>query len=257
MNQFKFFDTHSHLNFSDFNEDREEVIKKTLENGVKIIIVSVSFEDSKKAVEIASRYERGVYASVGLHPTDKGQLEEVDWESYKKLASQPKVVAIGECGLDAFKRKAEDLERQKEIFNKQIGLALELDMPVIVHCRDTHEEILDILSVYKNPKLRGVIHFFSGSFEQARKYFDLGFLISFTGVITFTRDYDEVIKKAPLEKIMAETDAPFVAPMPYRGQRNEPLYVKEVIKKIAEIKGISIEEAAKATTDNARRLFGI
>jgi TatD DNase family protein len=254
----KYFDIHSHLNFADFDDDREEVIGRMQENDIWTICVGSDFESSKKAVEIAERHDEGVYASVGLHPIEvASQPLGGETAKLKELAKHPKVVAIGECGLDVFRRKKDDLPRQKDIFKQQIELAIELDKPLMIHCRDAHGDVLEILNSYKCPKLRGDIHFFSGSLEQAEKYFELGFLISFTGVITFARDYDEIIRNAPLDKIMIETDAPFVAPVPYRGKRNEPAYVIEVAKKIAEIRSISEEEAAEAATSNALKLFRI
>jgi len=257
----KYFDIHSHLNFADFDKDREDVVRRALDAGVWIIIVGTNFESSKKAIEIAEKHE-GMFASVGLHPTDAENLEtgfpSGNWISkLRELTKHPKVVAIGECGLDVFRRKKDDLPRQKDIFKQQIELAIELGKPLMIHCRDCHKDVLEILNSYKCPKLRGEIHFFSGSLEQAEKYFELGFFISFTGVITFARDYDEIIRNAPLDKIMIETDTPFAAPIPYRGKRNEPSYVIEVAKKIAEIRGISEEEAAQATTANALKLFRI
>lgn len=251
----KYFDIHSHLNFPDFDKDREEVIKRMLAHGIWTIIVGADFESSRKSIEISEKYE-GLFVSVGLHPTDNGN-EIFDIEKYRELAKHPKVMAIGECGIDIFRREKDDLARQKDILKQQIELAIELDKPLMIHCRNAHKDVLEILDLHKCQKLRGDIHFFSGSLEQAEKYFELGFLISFTGVITFARDYDEIIRNAPLDKIMIETDAPFVAPIPYRGQRNEPSYVIEVAKKIAEIKGISEEEAAKVTTANALNLFRI
>lgn len=251
----KYFDIHSHLNFPDFDDDREEVIKRTLDNGIWTIIVGTDFESSRKSIEISEKYE-GLFVSVGLHPTDKGN-EIFDIEKYRELAKHPKVMAIGECGIDIFRREKDDLARQKDIFKQQIELAIELDKPLMIHCRDAHGDVLEILNSYKCPKLRGDIHFFSGSLEQARKFLDLGFYLSFAGPITFARDYDEVIRNISLDRIMAETDCPFAAPIPYRGQRNEPLYVLEVAKKIAGIRGISEEEAAKVTTANALNLFRI
>lgn len=258
---FKLFDTHSHFNFPDFDNDRNNIIEKTLNEEVGMIIVGTCADDSARAIEIAGRYDSGVYASVGFHPANI-RSDDFDASYYRELAKNPKVVAIGECGLDYFRQ--DNKEKQKEIFKKQIELALELDKPLIVHCRDAHDDVLGILNSYRGLALRGDIHFFSGNWEQAQKSFDLGFLISFTGVITFpplrrtgAGDYDEIIKKAPLEKIMIETDAPFVAPAPYRGKRNEPLYVAEIAKKIAEIKGLSYEEVAKITTENAMKLFNL
>ena len=253
-----FFDVHSHINFSDFDRDREDVIKRSLENRIWMINVGSDFLSSKMALEITGRYDKGVYASVGLHPNDN-ENEIFQIENYRQLAENNKVVAIGECGLDLKSQKS-NLKNQKYIFEEQIKLAIELDKPLMIHCREAHNEVIKILNTYyliHNTKLRGNIHFFSGDWEIAQKYFNLGFTISFTGVITFVRQYDEIIKKAPLEKIMIETDAPFVAPMPHRGKRNEPLYVKEVAKKIAEIRKEPYEKIAKITTDNALKFFNI
>jgi TatD DNase family protein len=247
------FDTHCHLNFSDFDKDRDEVIKRALNAGVWMINIGSDFENSKMAVEITEKYKEGVYAAVGLHPSDVDVVGNSVSDIYE-LAKHPKVVAIGECGLDLKSQKS-NLKSQKALFIKQIELALEVDKPLMIHCRDAHEQVIEILREHKD--VQGNIHFFSGTREQAQKYFDLGFSISFTGVITFANQYDEIIKKAPLEKIMIETDAPFVAPSPYRGQRNEPLYVKEVVKKIAEIKNISYEEIARITTQNTLKFFNL
>ena len=253
-----FFDIHSHINFSDFDRDREDVIERSLGGGVWMINIGSDFLSSRKALEIAERYDKGVYASVGLHPNDNKD-EIFQMENYSQLAKNNKVVAIGECGLD-LKNQKSNLKNQKDIFEEQIKLAIKLDKPLMIHCREAHEEVIKILNTYyliHNTKLRGNIHFFSGDWEIAQKYFNLGFTISFTGVITFTRQYDEIIKKAPLEKIMIETDAPFVAPIPHRGERNEPLYVKKIAKKIAEIRKESYEKVAKVTTDNALKFFNI
>jgi len=253
----KFFDIHCHLNFNDFNQDRDEVIKRALDNRVWIIIVGTDYESSKRAVEIAEKYQEGIYASVGLHPHDVATVGN-SVSDICELAKHSKVVAIGECGLDLKSQKS-NLKSQKELFIKQIELALEINKPLMIHCRDAHDDLLEIVASFKiqNSRLRGNIHFFSGTLEQARKYFDLGFSISFTGVITFASQYDGIIKNAPLDKIMIETDAPFVTPSPYRGQRNEPLYVKEVAKKIAEIRDESCEKILQAVTDNALKLFSI
>lgn len=250
----EFFDIHSHLNFPDFKKDQEEVIKRMLDNNIRTITVGTDKKTSEECVALSEKYD-GIFSAVGLHPTDR-ENENFDTDYYRKLAENPNVVAIGECGLDYFRIKNQEARiRQIEIFKKQIELAVGLDKPLIIHCRDAHNEVLEILTLYKGDKLRGNIHFFSGNFEEAQKYISLGFSISFTGVITFAREYDEIIKKIPLEKIMIETDAPFVAPAPYRGKRNEPFYVIEVAKKIAEIKEISLEETAKITTENALKMF--
>lgn len=270
---FELFDAHSHVNFSDFDIDRNEVVKRAHDAKIGMVVVGTCANDSLKAVKIADKFSGDAYASIGLHPLDETG-EDFDVSYYRKLAKNPKVVAIGECGLDYFRIKNQELRtRQKEIFKKHLELAVELNKPLIIHCREArpltpersnggrgHDDILDILKSYflnLRSKTNGVVHFFSGTKEQANDYFDLGFLISFTGVITFARDYDEIIRESPLKKIIAETDAPFVAPVPYRGGRNEPLYVKEVVKKIAEIKNIPYEETARITTENALKLFSI
>ncbi len=249
-------DIHCHLDFPDFNKDREEVIKRALDEGVFMLTVGTNKESSKKAVEIAEKYD-GVFATVGVHPHDANKNVNLDF--FRELLKHPKVVAVGECGLDSVRSRTSQKE-QREIFIKQIELALEFDKPLMIHCRDAYGEAIEILKSFKTgtgEKLCGDIHFFSGKWEYAEKYIELGFSFSFTGVITFTHDYDEVIKKLPLEKIMVETDAPFVAPIPYRGHRSEPLHVKEVAKRIAEIKNISYEEVAKITTENAIKLFNL
>lgn len=284
-------DTHCHINFNAFREDADEIIKKTLSKNIWIINVGSKFITSERAVFYAQKYKEGVYASVALHPihVEEGGYdasgvneqtsvylkgEEFNYEKFKNLAQNKKVVAIGETGIDCFhitpsaKKSANEIkEKQIEIFKQHIKLAKELKKPLIIHCRDAHKDVLELLKNYyggdkKNEN--GVIHFFSGSLQEAREYINLGFLLSFTGVITFydkkgnyAGNFSDVIKNVSLEKLMAETDAPYVAPEPFRGKRNQPLYVEYVVKRIAEIKGISFEEAADQTTKNAKRLFKI
>ena len=256
----KIFDIHSHLNFRDFNNDREDVIKRMQEKNIWTICVGADGKTSQECVELAEKYEN-IYASVGIHPTEHLGVELLS--DLKKLAKHPKVVAIGECGLD-FKdrpsraREGRSFAKQQDLFKKQIELALELNKSLMIHCRDAHDEVIKILKAesYKlKANLRGNIHFFSGTWEQAQKYFDLGFTISFAGPVTFSDQYNETIKNAPMDKIMIETDAPFAAPTPYRGKRNEPIYVIEIAKKIAELKKMPLEEVLVATTNNALRLF--
>lgn len=249
------------MDFSDFDPStklgasRDEVIKRALEAGIGMINIGVDLETSQKSIALAEKYD-GVFAVVGIHPHDADK--KIDFKELKKLAKHEKVVGIGECGLDNVRSSTSNIE-QKDIFEQQIELALELDKPLMIHCRDAHKEVLEILKEYKNNEasLRCNIHFFSGNWEQAQEYLKLGFSLSFDGPITFSHDYDETIKNMPLGRIMAETDSPFAAPVPYRGQRNEPLYVQEVVKRIAEIKVISFEEAAKQTTKNAITFFGL
>lgn len=265
----KYFDIHSHLDFPKFDDDREEVISRMKENGVFTVSVGTDLENSKKVVVIAEKNEN-VFAIIGLHPNDN-HLEDFKEEDYAELAKSKKVVGVGECGLDFFRLNNEnrDVEkiRQISIFNKQIDFAVKHDLPLMIHTREAHEETLKILQEKKKAylpngteygdRLRGNIHFFSGGVDLAKKYVDLGFTISFTGVITFASDYDEVIRQIPLDKIMSETDTPFVAPVPFRGQRCEPIYVKEVVKKIAEIKNMDFEVVRAKMVENALREFKI
>jgi TatD DNase family protein len=253
----KYFDIHSHLNFSDYEKDFDEVINRLKETETHTIIIGTDHESSKKAVELADKYEE-IYACIGVHPVDKQESFDVD--KFESLVQNPKVVAIGECGLDFYHAKKDtDYERQKKLFLAQIELALKYDKPLMIHARDAYAELLEILEPLKlehGAKLRGNIHFFAGNVEIAKKFFDIGFTVSFTGVITFTHDYDEVIRQAPLNMIMSETDAPYVAPVPYRGKRNEPSYVSEVAKKIAEIRGEDPELVRDALVNNALSMIG-
>lgn len=272
-----FIDTHSHVNFKDYKGDGDEVVKRALKDGVFMINVGAEFETSRRAVEYSKNYPEGVFAAVGLHPIhltrqkfkvkeaeSETKAEEFDEKTYRELASQPKVVAIGEIGLDYYRVKddeAETKEKQKEVFKKQIELAIELKLPIMIHCRNAHSDVIEILKSYfllhNNSKLRGVIHSFSGNYKQARIYREMGFKIAFNGIITFARDYDKVILDTALEDILLETDCPYLTPIPYRGKRNEPLYIIEVAKKLAEIKGLFLEEVAEQTTKNAKEIFNI
>jgi TatD DNase family protein len=270
----RLFDAHTHLQFKAFDKDREEVILRALDGGVFCINVGTQKDTSKAALNLAQKYD-GLWAAVGLHPIHtqesyydpdelageksfKSREEIFDPAFYEKLAENPKVVAIGECGLDYFRIRNDESrikEKQEKVFKQQIELALKLDKPLMIHCRDAYNDVLDILRDY--PDVRGNIHFFAGDWQIAEKFLDLGFYLSFTGVITFARQYDEVLKKMPLERLMIETDAPYVSPASYRGKRNEPLYVVEVAKRIAEIRGLSFSEVAELTAQNAKRVFGL
>src|SRR3989344_958349 len=249
----KYFDIHSHLNFKDYDADREEVIQRLRETETNTICIGTDLESSIQAVELASKYD-SVYACIGVHPVDNPSRV-FEREKFDELIEHSKVVAVGECGLDLFHAKKEiDFERQKKLFLDKVDFALSHTKPLMIHARDAYLELLDILEPLKKThgdKLRGNIHFFAGDVAIARRFFNMGFTISFTGVITFVRDYDEVIKKAPLNMIMSETDAPFVAPAPYRGKRNEPSYVSEVVKKIAEVREEDFELVRKTLVNNA------
>lgn len=249
-------DIHSHLNSPDYEADREAVIKRTVAAECGVINVGTNLQTSREVIELTEN--PNFWATVGIHPHHIEEMTETDWVELKTLAQHEKVVAIGECGLDYFRIEGDEAkvkEEQRVGFEKQINLALEVGKPSMLHIRDSYDDVLAILKKY--PTARGNAHFFAGSVEQAKQFLELGFTLSFTGVITFTHDYDEVIKLAPLDRIMAETDAPYVAPAPYRGKRNEPLYVNEVVKKIAELKGVGEAECQKALLANARQAFGL
>lgn len=274
-------DTHAHVNFNNFKNDSKKVIKKALENGVWMINAGAERNTSERAVKMAEEHEEGVYAAVGLHPSHlieqdaeyeengetvkyKSKPEEFDYNFYLNLAKNKKVVGIGECGLDYFGNADENLkQKQKEVFRKHLELAKETNKPIIIHCRNAHNDLLEILRL-EDSLPKGVMHFFTGTLEQAKKSVDFGFYISFSGVITFpplrragTREYEEVVRQIPLEKILIETDCPYVAPVPHRGKRNEPAYVKYAAQKIAELRGVSFEEITEQTTQNAKKLFGL
>ena len=221
-------------------------------------MVGTDLESSKSAVELAEKHKE-IYACIGIHPIDNPN-QSFEKEKFEDLVKHPKVVAVGECGMDFFHAdKSADYDRQKKLFLDQLDFAITHDKPVMIHARDAYTELLEILEPIKDEygvKLRGNVHFFTGSIEVAKRFFNIGFTISFTGVITFTHDYDEVIKSAPLEMIMSETDAPYVAPVPYRGKQNEPSYVSQVVKKITEIRG-GDEEVVRATlVNNALSMIG-
>jgi len=253
-------DTHSHLNFSDYNEDRDELIKKCLAEDLWIINIGTDYKSSKKAIEISEKYSQGIFASVGMHPENIGK-EIFDYEEYKTLTNSKKVLAIGEIGLDYWNhsktKKGQDefKEKQKELLIKQIELAKELELPVIFHCRLAHNDLLKILGTKENSNLKGVVHCFTGNWEEAKKYLNRGFYLGFTGIV-FKFDLDEVIKNTPLNRILIETDCPFLSPLS-DVKRNEPLFVKYIGEKIAKIKNITFEEIAKQTTKNAKKLFNI
>jgi TatD DNase family protein len=265
MKKPKYIDTHAHVQADIYDEDRDEVVKRTLEQDTWMINVGTRKETSKSAVNLANKYEEGVYAIIGLIPTNIPGEPFFDKDFYFDLAQDSKVVGIGECGLDFFKLFGQEvsdpeeiIKKQRKIFSKQIELAIEVDKPLMIHCRDAYKEVLQILTSYKleyGDRLRGNVHFFAGTIEEAQKFLDLGFNLSFTGVITFAKDYKELVEYVPIDRMLSETDCPYVAPEPYRGKRNEPLYVSEVVKKIAKIKKEDEEKIAKQLVDNAFDFF--
>jgi TatD DNase family protein len=248
-------DTHAHLDFSDFDADREDIIKKCSEQNITVINPGTDFKTSEKAVELANKYEN-IYASIGLHPSDSHEPI-FNYEAYKKLYGK-KVVAIGEAGLDFWYLKKEDpqraaeIERQKQIFLKQLDLADEFNLPIIIHCRVAFDELLDIL---RQRKSRGVIHCFTGTWEQAQQFLELGFYLGINGII-FKMDMDEVIKNCPLGRILLETDCPFLSP-PQFEKRNSPLALNIIAEKVAKLRNISAKELILAADLNAKTLFKI
>ena len=250
------FDTHAHLNDPAFDPDREELMNGLAAKGVGYVMnAGCSLESSRDIVKMTEAYP-WLYGSVGSHPDSADEVNEEVIEEYRKLCGHEKIKAIGEIGLDYY---YEDIPRdiQKHAFRMQMALAKELDMPVIVHEREAHDDGMRIVKEF--PKVKGVFHCYSGSAEMARQLVNMGWYIGFTGVLTFknARKAVETAASIPLDRIVIETDCPFMAPEPYRGKRNDPGYLPRMAEKLAEIRGISVEEAIAATTANAKRLYRI
>lgn len=279
----KYIDTHAHLNLSAFKDDVDEVAQKCADESVSVINVGTKKSTSKKAVDLANQYDH-CYAIVGLHPIqtapafhDEEELgggesfqskgEEVNKDFYLELAKQPKVVGIGECGFDYYHTTPDSYETQEKAFISQIEIANETDLPLMIHTRgpkpgedsptgrSVYEDVYETLKQYA--KVPFNVHFYAGTWAEAERFFELGGTISFTGVITFAKDYEEVVKNAPLDKIHGETDCPYVAPVPHRGKRCEPWMVQEVYKKIAEIKGEDEEIIRKQLIKNAEEFYNL
>ncbi len=284
MNRPTYIDIHAHTNFAGFDADRKEVVERALSAGVWMINIGTQQDTSRKAVEMTREFPEGVYAIIGLHPvhanasyhdsdelgsedkgfTSRGEVFDIDF--YRALAKEggAKVVGIGECGLDYYHAPTpQQHARQKAAFIAQIELALELDLPLMLHIRsgeggNAYRDVLDILKPYKEQhgdRLRGDTHFFAGSVEDAREFLALGFHLSFTGVVTFAKQYKELVEAVPLDRIMSETDCPYVAPVPERGKRNEPSFVVHIANKILDIKGVEVVEGRRQLVENAFRLF--
>ncbi len=246
----KLFDSHCHLQLSQYDADRGEVIARMQEKEMGAVLIGTDLQTSHSALELARQHDF-LWASVGLHPNDNKD-EVFDVSAYEELAQDQKVVAIGECGLDYF--RSEKSEGQKERFLQQVALAEKTRKALVVHCRNAHDDIIALLAEVK-PSVPVVMHFFTGSGELAQQYLNLGCYLSFPGPVTYTDMYDDSIRLCPMDKLLIETDAPFAAPVPYRGKRNEPAYVEHVAAKIAAIKNVSVEEVAQASTKNATSIF--
>ncbi len=268
----KFFDAHTHVNFAAHNEDREETILRAKEAGVVMNVVGTQLDTSSAAVALAETYDT-IYATIGLHPihtaksfhdpeelgegstgfTSRG--ERFDPAVYEEMGKNPRVVGIGECGLDYYRCDESTKELQKKVFIEHIELANKLGKPLMLHIREAYDDALEILKAHANVK--GDTHFFAGNWAMAKKFLDFGFTLSFTGVLTFTHDYDEVVRNTPLDMLLSETDAPYVTPVPHRGKRNESAYVPEVVRAITRIRGEDFEKVAAQLFENARRVFSI
>lgn len=286
----KYIDIHAHVNFKVFEDDHDAVIRRALDSDTWFFNVGTQIDTSRAAIKLAHRYEEGVYAVIGLHPIhtdasfhDKDELGEggkeftsrgeiFDKEVYRELLKDTKVVAIGECGLDYYHLDVESIEKQKKAFIEQIELANEVGKPLMLHIRNgstgspqatkrnAYFDTCELLKKY--PKVKGVSHFFAGNVEDMKRFVNQGIYISFAGPITYKPkieicDYEAVIRETPLDMILTDTDSPYVAPVPHRGTRNEPSYVKEIVKKIAEIKNLPEVEVAKAIIKNTEKLFDI
>lgn len=283
---FELIDTHCHVHFEAYKEDMDEVVTRALERGIGMITVGTQTTTSKNAVELARKHD-GVWATIGLHPNhlhqqeffDENELaadeemmksiktraEAFDDSFYRELVDDPNVVAIGEFGLDFYRipeneSREKVIEDQKASERQQLAFASSVGKPVVIHCRNAHEDQYNLLKEEIDRgglKQRGVIHCFTGTVEEARRYHELGFHTSITGIVNFSKELQAVVKELPLENIMIETDAPYLTPPPHRGKRNEPAYVRFIAEHIAELKGVSYDEVASVTTSNARQLFNI
>jgi len=245
-------DTHAHLNTDEFKNDLESILDRAKTNGIeKIICIGMDESSNQLAISIAKKHEM-VFSTVGVHP---GYVEKSTTKHLEGLLHHDKIVGIGECGLDFYWRK-DNKELQMKVFKEQIELAVKTKLPLVIHTRDSFTEAYEMLLPYRG-KVTGVFHCFSSDFKDAKKAVDLGFYIGIDGPITFKKNevLVELIQKIDLNFILVETDSPYMAPMPYRGKRNEPSYTKHVVEKIAEIKGLSIEDVSRITTKNAHELF--
>lgn len=282
------FDSHTHIQFPAYDGDRVEVMARAKRAGVKMIVVGTQYSTSEAAVALAKKYPNEVWASVGFHPNhavaggwyhdskeQKSDKPEIfDRKKFEELARDKSVVAIGECGLDYYRLKehatwngeqgAPVKEAQKKIFIEQIEIACAVGKPLMIHARpskgtdDAYEDVISVIARYPEAiSLKKIIHFYEGSFAMTQKLVEAGYYFTFGGIITWKRDYDDILAYIPLERILLETDAPYVAPAPYRGARNEPAYVVETAKKLAELSGKSFEEICRITTDNVGIVFGI
>ncbi|MBI2618331.1 TatD family hydrolase [Candidatus Kaiserbacteria bacterium] len=252
-----YIDFHCHIHFSRYDNDRDEVLKHMRESNIWAIVVGTDKKQSQEALEFAKKHE-GIYATAGLHPADNTK-ESFEESFYETLISDDKTVMVGECGLDYYHIKEKDEQaRQRREFEKQIDFAVLHGKPLMLHVREAHKDALDMLQSKKKEfgqRLRGNVHFFTESPDIAKRYYDLNFTTSFPGVITFTQEYDDTVRYAPSDMLLSETDSPYAAPVPYRGKRNEPSYVIEVVKRMADIRNENIETLKEQLVENAMRVL--
>ncbi len=259
MSEFALVDTHCHLDDPQFGVDTAKVIHRALDNGVTLMVcVGTDVDSTRRCIDMAEHHPN-IYASVGIHPhfADKASSDEA-FEPIESRIGHPRVVAIGETGLDYYKKFARP-ERQQDLFLRHVRLSSRSGKPLIIHCRDAHDDLLDLLTREGQAPYKGVMHCFSGSREIARKVLDLGFYVSIAGPVTYPNaaSLAEVVKLLPLDRVVVETDSPYLAPQLHRGQRNEPAHVAHVAQKIADLQGVPFETVCERTTRNARALFGI
>lgn len=253
-----YFDTHAHLDDGRFKEDQDKVIMRAKDAGVSLIVnVGYNLISAKNTVELTKKYDF-IYGAVGIHPHDAKDANDNVLSRIKNMTKEPKIVAIGEIGLDYYYDNS-PRDIQKRVFRRQIMLARELKMPIIIHDRDAHQDVFDIVKEEKACEVGGIFHCYSGSLEMAREVMKLGFYISFGGPVTFKNAHKlkEVAKEVPLDRMLIETDCPYLTPVPYRGKRNEPSYVLHTAKEIADIRGMNVDELAKITYENGKKVFGI
>ncbi|MBR3206903.1 MAG: TatD family hydrolase [Bacillus sp. (in: Bacteria)] len=252
------FDTHAHLNAEQYNEDLEQVIERAISEKVeKIVVVGFDRPTITRAMELIEEYDF-IYAAIGWHPVDAIDMTDEDLAWIKDLSQHEKVVAIGEMGLDYYWDKSPK-DVQKEVFRRQIALAKEVNLPIVIHNRDATEDVVTILKEEGAAEVGGIMHCFTGSLETAKACMEMNFYISFGGPVTFknAKKPKEVVKEIPSDKLLIETDCPYLTPVPFRGKRNEPSYVKYIAEQIAELREISFEELAELTTKNAKKVFRI
>ena len=249
-------DSHAHLDMPEFEKDREQVLERALEGGVtRVITIGIDLPSSLKALELANKYDF-IFSTIGYHPHNAKDADDSTLEELAKLGREPKVIAWGEIGLDFYRRHSPP-EKQKRIFEEQLDMAGHFDLPVIIHDRDAHREVFEILKEKGNTSRKGVIHCFSGDYKMAMAFIEIGFHISIPGTVTYKKAsvVQEVAASIPIESLLIETDAPFLTPVPERGKRKEPLFVTYTARKIAELRQMDFRELARRTSENVSRLF--